>query len=254
MGLLMSLQALFWVILVSWSKAEGERQDGTHSLCSWRACVPNWSLPLRPKLQASRAMSFPERWVCALVRCLQCPGGYPARNHLSSCHCPVGPRNARFPCPGPPPLTPPPPCNHSKAVKGLPFAATKPRAPDVCKAVLQETGTGALQRVSGEPVPACLLGALGRVAVSPRCGSLGGCPMQSGDGPADLTEVPHSSVCAACSVLGVGAAEELGLHWLQSCGTHGCEPDWPRARRGGGVPWQQSQNRDATPGCELCSG
>lgn len=158
------------------------------------------------------------------------------------------------PRPGPPPLTPPPPCNHSKAVKGLPFAATKPRAPDVCKAVLQETGTGAPQRVSGEPVPACLLGALGRVAVSPRCGSLGGCPMQSGDGPADLTEIPHSWVCAACSALGVGAAEELGLHWLQSCGTHGCEPDWPRARRGGGVPWQQSQNRDATPGCELCSG
>lgn len=250
MGLLTSLQAFFWVTLVSWSKAEGECQDGTHRMCSWRACVPNWSLPLRPKLRASRATSFPERWGCASVlwgvSCQESSLQLPPSCGTQECKIPPAPVL---------PFCPPPPlCNHSKAVKGLPFAATKPRAPDVCKTLLQETGTGAPQRVSREPVPACLLGSLGRVAVSPSCGSLGVCPMQSGDGPIDLTEIPHSWVCAACSALGVRAAEELGLHWLQSCGTHGCEPDWPRARRCGGVTWQQSQNRDATPGCELCSG
>lgn len=164
-------------------------------VCQTAACPSGSSSAQAEPRPSQKDGGVPQSAVCSSL------GGCPARNPLSSCHRPVGPRNARFP----PPLSSPsaplrPSCNHSKAVKGLPFAATEPRALAVCKTLLQETGTGARQRVSGEPVPACLLGSLGRVAVSPRCGSLGGCPMQSGDGqqPSQRHHTP-GSVRLLCS-------------------------------------------------------
>lgn len=124
------------MILLSWSKAEGECQDGIHSLCSLRAApqatkeVPNLELALRPKLQdKQRGLSHRKTGgVPQSTSCTMHWGWKLAKDCLSYCHGPVGPRNAR------------PPGLQVQAIKGVSWAASaKTRRSGSCKAPLQKT-------------------------------------------------------------------------------------------------------------------
>lgn len=166
-----------WEILGSWSKTEGDCQDGTHNLHCLRAAPESAScvgdLTPAPRARAPGQAKKPPsqrdwgmRGWAASVHCPHSPqaGCFPRTGSLI-CHNPVGSMNASTP----------PPVHQSQVVKGHPLGSNcKPGALDAkakagakWKAPLQETPAPWSTAAEKPRGSACPPRSLQRATVSP---------------------------------------------------------------------------------------
>lgn len=158
-----------YILICSFLGDTGELQQGRGRAQRW--CIPaniSWehlrrprrvpnlkpALPLRPKLQDKQIGLFQRknRGVFQSEVCTVPWGWYPAKNSLSDCYSPVGPRNTSSPG------------LQSQEIKGNPLGSShKIGVPDMCKSSLWESTAEGEQDDSTHQ-----LRSLERITASPR--------------------------------------------------------------------------------------